>query len=186
MPTSQLFALLFLNDLVQYTPGDTGAEDRFPPVHSADGFNDLIWLGFSFEQVPQRAFSERLEHQLLLTSLIQYDHFGVRKQFADLSHCLQIAGGSCTYVHQDDIRTSLVDQSDGLLPVFRLAHDRDAICAFEQCARPLTEQIVVVHDEYFDWIIHTLLPGEAKTTADHGEAGLTLPLSHRFTLIGKR
>jgi len=185
MPTSQLFALLFLNDLVQYTPGDTGAEDRFPPVHSADGFNDLSRLGLSFEQVPQRALSEGVEHQLLLTSLIQYDHLGVRKQFADLSHCLQIAGGSCPDVHQDDIRTSLADQSDGLLPVFRLAHDRDAICAFEPCAHPLTKQVVVYY-EYFDWIIHTLLLGEAKTTADHGEAGLTLPLSHRFTLIGKR
>jgi hypothetical protein len=43
------FALLFLNDLVQYTPSDTGAEDRFPPVNSADGFNDLIWLGFPFD-----------------------------------------------------------------------------------------------------------------------------------------
>jgi hypothetical protein len=42
----------FLNDLVQYTPGDTRAEDRFPSANSADGFNDLCRLGFSFTRCP--------------------------------------------------------------------------------------------------------------------------------------
>ena len=76
--------LLPLNYLVQHAPGDTGAEDRFPSANSADGLNDLGRPGFSFDQVPQRALSERLEHQLLLTIVVQYDNPGVRKQFADL------------------------------------------------------------------------------------------------------
>ena len=138
------------NELVQHTPSDIRAEDGFPPVDCAHGLEDLGWPRFSLDQVSLRPFPERVEHPSLLTLVVQYDHPGVRKPFADLRHRPQVAGVGCAYLQEDDVRTCLkthlAHQVDGLWPILGLAHDRDALCTFEQCARPLTEGIIAVHD----------------------------------------
>jgi hypothetical protein len=60
------------------------------------------------------------------------------------------------YVQQDDVGTHLVDQGDGLLSLFRLAHYRDALGASEYCAQPLAKWIVSIYDKHSDGTIHAV------------------------------